>query len=302
MRRIIGQHYVPEFYLRGFAIPDIANDKLWVYDKNKPVPRLQSPEKVAKKNNLYSFFDPHGVDNILEEALSKIESSAAPLFRRLQHEDVTFTNVDERYTLGKFVSFLAYRTLQFNRHLHILAQNLAKGKLISHFEKKGGLLVAVEDFNKKTGYQVTPEKFLESFNKMKIKPPKGTFQVMMFEGAKKMTPHFCTMKWHFLRSDADRYFITTDAPVVFHDPNNDDPFFKPGIFQKSVQILFPVNKQLCLVATWKGREGYYLVNEGVVGEINNKIAGAAESFLFSPIQCDVRLEIVKTHRRVEEIK
>jgi len=300
MSRKIGQHYVPQFYLRGFAISDTGNDKLWVYDKNKPVPRLQSAGKVAKKNNLYSFFDPNGVDNVLEEALSKIESSAAPLFRRLQREDVEFTNVGERYTFGKFVSFLAYRTPQFNRHLHILAQNLAKGKLINHFEKKGGLQVAVEEFNKKTGYQVTPEKFLDAFNEMKIKPPKGTFQVIMFEGAKKMIPHFCTMRWHFLRSDADRFFVTTDAPVVFHDLNNDDPFFKPGILQKSVQILFPVNKQLCLVATWEGREGYYLVDKDVVREINNKIAGAAERFLFSSIQqYNIRVEWIEPARGEE---
>jgi hypothetical protein len=300
MKRSIGQHYVPKFYLRGFTTADSLDGKLWVYDKDKPTPRLQSPAKVAKKNNLYSLFDRHRVGNVFEEALSKIESSAASLFRRLQHEDVVFTNVDERYTFGKFVSFLAYRTPQFNRHLHILAQNLAKGKLIKHFEKKGGLQVAVEEFNKKTGYQDTPEKFLDSFNKMKIKPPKGTFQLMMVEGAKKLIPHFCTMRWHFLRSAADNFFVTTDAPVVFHDPKNDDPFFKPGILQKSVQILIPVNKQLCLVATWKGREGYYLVDEDVVRETNNKVAGAAERFLFSPMQYDIRLEAIKPTAREEE--
>jgi uncharacterized protein DUF4238 len=124
---------------------------------------------------------------------------------------------------------------------------------------------------------------------------------MMFEGAKQMIPHFCTMRWHFLRSGADRFFLTTDAPVVFYDPNNDDPFFRPGILQKTVQIFFPVNKQLCLVATRKGREGYYLADKDVVRETNNKIAGAAERFLFSLIQQhDIRLEWIEAARLEEK--
>lgn len=284
MKRAIGQHYIPKFYLRGFTIP--GTEKLWVYDKNKPIPRKQSPGKVAKENHFYSILGNGGIDNVIEDSLAKIESATAPVFKSLEHHDNQFYTPLERYVFGRFICFLAVRTPQFNRHFHILAQNAAKTRLIEHFEKKGGLEVVVEEFNRRAKSKTTPGKFLESFNGLKIRPPKGSFQVLMGEAAIRIIPYFCTMKWLFLRSERGVSFITSDAPVLFHDPSNHTPFFKPGILQKTVQIYFPVNRQLCLLASWEGDGGYRVAEPNLVSDINAKIALESERCLFSPFPCD----------------
>lgn len=285
MNRPIGQHYISKFYLGGFTIP--GTEKLWVYDKNKPIPRKQSPRKVAKENHFYSVLGIKGINNVIEDNLAKIESATAPIFQSLQNHDHQFDTPTERYVFGRFICFLAFRTPQFNRYFHIIAQNVAKTQLIEHFKKKGGLEVVVEEFNRRAKSKTTPEQFLETFNKLKIKPPKGSFQILMGEAAMRFIPYFCTMKWLFLRSEKDVFFITSDAPILFHDPSNHNPFFKPGILQKTVQIYFPVNRQLCLLASWEGDGGYRVAEPNLVSDINVKIASEAERCLFSPFPCDV---------------
>ncbi len=295
MKQVVGQHYIPKFYLRGFTIP--GTDKLWVYDKNKPAPRKQSPAKVAKEKYFYSDWGQGETDNTLEDTLAKIESAVAPILRRLETQDVAFADREERYVFGRFVSFLAFRTRQFNRHFHILGQNIIKTRMINHFEKKGGLGVVVEEFNRKANMRTTPGRFLDSFNKIKIKPRKGSFQVVMAKAALQMIPYFCSMNWIFVRSTGDDYFVTSDAPVVFFDPKNNDSSFKPGILQKNVQIYFPVNRQLCLVTGWPRTGGYFHAERSLVRDINAKIAWDSESFVFSPAQYQIGLKEI--HEKVE---
>jgi hypothetical protein len=130
----------------------------------------------------------------------------------------------------------------------------------------------------------------ESFNKIKIKPPDGSFPEILGESVKRMIPAFCSMKWHFLKTDSEMFFITSDAPVVMNDPNEKDPSIRYGYAKKGIQIIYPINKKLCLLAAWTGKEGYYPVNSEVVYEMNSKIAEHAQKYLFSPICYEMHVE------------
>ena len=49
----MGQHYVPQHYLRGFS-DDSDKEKIWMYDKNKCTYRLLPIKAVAQSSNFYT--------------------------------------------------------------------------------------------------------------------------------------------------------------------------------------------------------------------------------------------------------
>ncbi len=278
-------HYISQFYLREFSISEFDDEEepsVWVYDlEESKTPKRIVIKNVAKIKNFY--------EQVVDDALTDIEGKVAPLFRKLRNGDLDLTNIQEKYDFGKFVCFLTFQTPRFREDFEILVQNTLKSKLVEQFNQRGTRAV-VDDLNERTNNKWTSKEFIDSFNKIKIKPPVGSFPEILGESLKRMIPKFCVMKWHFLRSDSERCFITSDAPVVMHNPNNKDPFVRYGYAERAIQIIFPINRTLCLLAGWTGKDGYYVVNRDVVQEMNTKIAQHARRFLFSPIQYDIEIE------------
>ncbi|MBI3365306.1 MAG: DUF4238 domain-containing protein, partial [Ignavibacteriae bacterium] len=245
-------HYVPEFYLNEFASNSSHRRALsvWFYDLENPRPTQVATTRIAKIKNFYLLVQDASVNTGLDDALKHFESEVAPVFRKLRVEEMSFGETKKRYIFGRFVCFLAFRTPQFRNHLNILFQNKMKTKLMDHYNKMGGTKALETDLKNQLDQDITVEEFIESFNKIRIQPKSNALQFFLVESAKRMIPAFCGMKWHFLRSDSDESFITSDAPVVMHNPENRDPSIRYGYLQKSIQIIFPVNRSLCLVATW----------------------------------------------------
>jgi hypothetical protein len=282
-------HYVPRFYLNEFAAKTNRRraPSVWLYDKENPAPRLVATSRIAKIKNLYSLEQDGSIDDSLDDALKHVESEAAPLFRSLRTEQVSFIDLKKRYIFGRFVCFLACRIPQFRRNISILFQNRMKSRFVEALNKAGGQESLLRKLDRNTGQSWTAAEFLDWFNRMKIELKPGPFQYVLLESAMRMIPPFCSMNWHFLKSDSDKYFVTSDAPVVMYNPEAPNASIRYGYLQKTIEIIFPVNKSLCLIACWTGREGYYFVNKDVVQEMNEKVGDAAERYLFSPVRCDI---------------
>jgi Protein of unknown function (DUF4238) len=78
-------HYVPEFYLKSFALPMPGRRKpmIWVYDNDGSATRQQSANDTAVMNDLYTIQNVEGVQpHFLEQALTKFESVVKPIMER----------------------------------------------------------------------------------------------------------------------------------------------------------------------------------------------------------------------------
>src|SRR5262245_26487005 len=77
------QHYVPRFYLEGFADPARPNS-IWVYDRDTGEVRLQGIRSTAVEGHYYSLIHPTGErDNLIDKAINdRLESAAAPIIQR----------------------------------------------------------------------------------------------------------------------------------------------------------------------------------------------------------------------------
>ena len=285
-------HYVPEFYLNEFSDPDDVSDnpRLWVYDIENPIPRKISTNRIAKIKNYYRLYHQGVVDDSLDNALQHFETEAAPIFKELRGNNIPFSDVHTRYQFGRFISFLLVRTPQFKKHINILSQNKAKTRLIEKFNKDGDLKETVKKINKTGKEGFTEEEFISSFNKLKIELLPNAFQLVLLEAAKKMILSFCNMNWHFLRSEPEFAFVTSDAPVFIYNPDEKDNSIWYGYERRNSEFIFPVNRNLCLITTRNRKEGYFNTNKDVVYDLNDKILSHALRYLFSPVQYKMKIE------------
>jgi hypothetical protein len=285
-QRVRGQHYIPRFYLNEFASPDSSDERegrLWVFDKNNPSIRKQKSIKIARKNNLYTIIHSGGIDFSLENMLGNTESDAAPIFKRIRSSSAPPLDTEERYLLARFISFLAFRTPQFKKHLNVIVQNIVKSHAVEEINNRGGIPTLLRELQSSIGIEVSPEKFISVFNSIKLQPPEGTFQLLMIKAAERMIPYLCSMNWSFLRCTGKCHFITSDSPVIMSNPNVKDLHFRYGYRQKEVEIIFPINRELCLLAFWSGKAFDSMIDGDRVSAINSSIANYAERYLFSPL-------------------
>ena len=105
------QHYVPQFYLEGFADPEQPTS-IWVYEKGKDQPRSQGIKGTAAETHYYSLTKPDGTkDDLLErEVLSRTETGAAPVIQRWRSERRPQITLDDVKALAPFLAVCFVRS------------------------------------------------------------------------------------------------------------------------------------------------------------------------------------------------
>ena len=77
-------HFLPEFYLNGFA----RDGLLWLYDRDRKQYRRQTPHNTAIIGHYYAFENQEGEkDYSVEKFLSVIEGKAKATIERLERRD-----------------------------------------------------------------------------------------------------------------------------------------------------------------------------------------------------------------------
>jgi hypothetical protein len=100
-------HYVPEFYLKSFALPMPGRRKpmIWVYDKDGSATRQQSANDTAVMNDLYTIQNVEGVQpHFLEQAFAKSESVVKPILERW-NEPGAKPAVKEFFMVSQFLAY-----------------------------------------------------------------------------------------------------------------------------------------------------------------------------------------------------
>jgi uncharacterized protein DUF4238 len=261
----MGDHYVPQAYLRGFATPE-SPDTVWAYDK------------IQRK-----FFNPH-VRNIAQErefygpeievALnSNIESPANPVLEKLRRGESI--NEAERYSLAVYIAVMLVRVPRRRQKIN--------ERLPAEIES------TIQDYIDAINYiaetaDVQPEivqkrlRELEGLRaRYRVEPPKAVIEKIQIPApSEKVVQLIFSMVWRFLVADQrGTRFLTSDNPAFF--------FECYGFGQDKAELSFPLASRICLLGNWQdgnGAEGLISAPDGFVKEMNRRNASTATRFIF----------------------
>ncbi len=246
------QHYVTQSYLRGFATGAGKRARVYVYERGRPEPFQQHPEKVARQNYYYSFADEKGeLDHSVEEFLGKIESSAMPVLNRIVLQDFQ-PSWEERGWLAGLVALQELRVPWAREGIDEMASQMIKHMARFIVSTPGKVEQAVEEMRaegKEVGPQL-PGDIREMVEKdqydLKIDPRYSLGLIL--EMLPEITQRYIEMKWLIARTGEGRPFITADNPVVRINPKYSGNFYDHhGIDHKNVEIRFPLNRVTALI-------------------------------------------------------
>ncbi|MDD5361365.1 MAG: DUF4238 domain-containing protein [Ignavibacteria bacterium] len=282
-------HYVSQFYLRHFS-PQNRKGLIWVYS-NENVQLLSIDKHVASIENYYMIDTPEGQSNIIEKLLCKMETETGRIFKKIGQNNYDLTNNDYD-TLLTFMSYLRARIpankdsidqsiiLENKNILRILADNE------SLYSKEIGEDIVNPNTGKKISFPEFQDYIKKNLNSMNLGMSQNQFVKTIYSTSQVLKKIFIQMKWCFLLSPLDVYFITSDRPV-FPFMNNWKQPYLPGFGLKEVEVYFPLTPHVCMMGTNNDLSVIKTVNTDTVNVINARIINNSYNYYYSNMNSEL---------------
>lgn len=280
----IRQHYLPQMYLRGFAV----GDSIWVYDRQKDEYREQGIANTAVQKDYYTVVDGSGAKNRqVERILADIEGKAAEAIR-LADKRATLTD-EQRAALAVFVALLKVRTPNFEKSFADAQDQLFKKVLKATMNSEERITASIAAYEREKGKKLSlaPKDLLELFQsgQFKIEPHRNQSVALMIELSSEFALLLAQMDWVFAHAPEDAEFITSDVPFGIIPPKDwkREGFFSGvGILTPGAVKAIPLTGKTLLLAMDKGniiRQAE--MPKAVVHEFNLAVTARTERFAMS---------------------
>jgi Protein of unknown function (DUF4238) len=276
------QHYIPKFYLKGFADP---TGTLWVYERFK-VLRSSKPKKEANRSDYYTHFEHGERDETAEEVLKDIESVVAPIIRKLANPQYQLTE-ENAAKLYMFVASLFARVPSWRSYMNAAVADMAKRIQQKGAQEREKFHRWCADFEQKTGRQlpVTYEELRQYVIKgdYTIKQGSDAYNLgMMFKSAITVAKELATFACEILYAPEGHVFITSDAPVFTVRPDGrGQAEIGMGFGWRGVEVYLPLNKRACLRLRRDVAPGAIEISERGVQQINDAVMATAARHIYS---------------------
>lgn len=289
-------HYLPEFYLHGFA----ANGIVQVYDKQRDEYRGQQPVNTAVKSHYYAAEDADGNRNTdIETMLSEIESLASKAIEKASSCD-TLTSED-RDNLAIFVAFLWNRVPDFEHSINKVHKHAVKILADAVFSDEETAKRELARFDKDTGnsFAVNAKEIVEFHKKgaYKIEIHRNASLLAMLTTSFDFANYFRQMDWAFIHAPNGASFVTSDNPFFLYPPP-DLPKNSPygvGILLRGAIKLVPLTQSMVLAMYDKGDSIHQKqLGKRQVREININLARVATRFIIARDEPLLRLIVERS--------
>lgn len=234
-------HYVPQFYLKGFADADNRVVTVRLPGNQR---FLQSARKAATEIDFYSIPGHEDGADVFEKLLSKLEAEAARIIARVR-EGVWPLSVDDRNTLAEFIAVQATRGPELRRTMNSITAMGVRLEL-----GWGGRANAGRWARERLGVELTEEAADALWNSAtapggpSVRHSAGDHVQQLLSLVSPLRESLRARAWHLVRFDR-RALITSDVPVsLAPDPNSD----YPGLgFANAQYVLFPLCRRIGLM-------------------------------------------------------
>lgn len=274
-----GQHYIPKFYLRGFAN---LRDQLFTVDAARSKPFTAGTSNVGKERDFNMLEIESMPQEALEQEYSKFESNIASGIKRVRTDATFGEDGADRADVINLITLLAIRNPRNRQELDDLASGLMQRQLDEAFNSKEKWENEVEKMkadgawpkDKPADYEELKKYIAESRGK-----PRSTRQFAInseLERYKQMYPLFDALRWRILKAGNDTGgFVTTDHPVCMRTPHDIDRgnLIAPGYSSGNDAVLVPLSSTVALIGRPEGDEDVVEVGRHSVASFNSTVIG-----------------------------
>jgi len=287
MSDLQAHHYVPRFYLKGFADPSNSSPKkrrIWVYQKGKG-PRLSTPEHEAHQKDYYGFEDASGSKRSAEELFSHVESTVAPVFRRVDAPTFYFSD-DEKSAMAFFVAGMFCRGPSNRDFIDAMSGRVAKAMMQEEALDSTRFMKEYERFRTKREGAISAAELrtaiLDGQYDVEQKSRGFNLQIMV-EMMLILEGILLYRNWVLLHASGDMNFVTSDNPVFTLIPEEGGKAaIGSGFGVPGVEVYFPLTAQTCLMITEDPPPGSAVISDRMVDQINGITIFCAKRFLYAP--------------------
>lgn len=262
----MGQHFVPQEYLRAFQDPTKA-EYIWTLPRGELVPRLLPIKEVAQSRD---FYEPE-----TETDLGRlVESPANPALAKLREGSII--DPSERLAVAVYIATMLKRVPKSRARGHALIPEVLDST-VENIRRDIERIAATES--------VSPDVIAlrlgeidAAYEKFKVKPPDAVqAQLRNPRPTSTIVQAVLGMNWHILVAAEPEFFITTDNPAFFHGAY--------GIGTEKSELRFPLSPSHALHGTWtadsRGLLSLHPAPRDWVREFNRSIAWDASHLAFA---------------------
>lgn len=284
-------HYIPQFYLRGFARKPHKKAKLHVFDMHKSV-WLPHPTIVKNLGTARDFnrvdIEGHPPD-ALENSLARFETEVASILKRIC-EQRQRPEGEEFVCLMNLAALMSVRNPSVRENFRNAQKKVIEIITDLTLATKERYESSIKRM-KEAGHGVDlPEvsyeemlRFHEEGN-YEINIPNQRFFPGEFNAVDTVIKSLLARKWLFIISpDSAGHFICSDHPVRLRwtDPKLAEGFYPPGHAMGSTEIIFPVSKDLALVGTFEGEDKTITADRYLIAMINTLTLEGCKRHLYA---------------------
>jgi hypothetical protein len=289
------QHYVPQGYLRKFTIPG-QKSLIWSCDKFKAefLRFPSSVNKICARDYYYYQIEENGDINhtAFEDALSEVEHAGIAVIHKVIGSSAmpyAHPGAEAQGELAFFMALLLTRGPAFRDAINEL-HGLWVQQTMQQLYQDGELAEVPSPL-----LQLIQKKGINNVIKADIYSYASLEPLVTM--ADEIAHTMLSKGWTIYRAPDDRFFVTSDTPVVFGLPL--------GFLEREVgpghphtEFIIPISKGLALVISpcVEARDSF-VVKTATTDEwhhLNSRIIAAAGQFIFSPEKADWIIEM--SHR------
>ncbi|HEX6369176.1 MAG TPA: DUF4238 domain-containing protein [Longimicrobium sp.] len=264
----MGKHYVPQKYLKGFAVPEDEN-LIWMYDKETRKWSRPAIKRVAQERDYFS-------EDVEKRLTTEIENPGNAVLDQLRAGG-RFSPAD-RGLLENYITVMMMRVPRRRRKsfesfpsvrdstIDSVRQEIAASVDKADPEVISNLLHEVDRLAELYATEI-PESVIDEIHSPW--PSEG-----ILDAVRRMT-------WRLVPAPPALFFVTSDNPAFF--------FEAYGVGSPKAELTFPISTTLALLASHRGEPGATLVNPvrpAVFKEVNRRIISGAERFIFTRYKAD----------------
>ena len=263
----MGQHYIPQYYLKGFSDSPISSN-IWVYEKGSKQIFKKPIKKVANENKRW----PESVEAYLA---NKIETPAKPVLDKIRNRQPIMQG--DKEVLSAYMVVMLKRVPRGKERTKANAPK-ALNKAFAIVENN-----ILKRFGENPSLAGVRQHYLQELQSLKFEyenefPLELWYNNLNPENTPRLRATLPAMTWVFLTSERKQPFLTNDNPVFF--------FEGLGIGRPESEVTFPISSTIALWATWRKNlvEGYIAAKDADIIQINRRTASTATKYVYYSIQ------------------